>query len=689
MSFTADKLFELLPAVYRLRDAEQGSQLAELLAVIAEQVAALEENLEQLYDDQFIETGAEWTAPYIGDLIGYRSLHGVVPGVASPRADVANTIRYRRRKGTAAMLEQLAHDVTGWPARAVEFFQLLGWTQYMNHRRPDAWYAPDLRQRQRLIWLDTAFDSIAHSVDVRRVSTAAGRYNIPNIGLFLWRLRAFSLTQSPAPPDPLDPGGGLRRFDPLAKDLPLFAQPRTEDEITHLAEPFDVPMPLPLAWMAAHLAEYYGADKSVHLELAAANPGDPPEPVPLAAVCVCDLSDVTDGSGTVIGWAHVPPAGSGRVAIDPIRGRIAFGEPPAREVLASFHYGAPIAIGGGEYERGEPAEALTPVLSAHAGTALQPLLDALSNDGGAVEIADSGRYEGALAITVTANTLAVRAASQTRPLVVTGDVALDLGPETAVIIEGLVIDGTLQLPAFADDGRRRLVLRHCTLVPGPRRLGDGSVSEPDRPCLVVAHPFTTVEIEHCIVGAVHVVEDVDVVIRNSIVDATAPTRVAFRRPGDTADDQIGAGGHLHVENSTLVGKVHATELHATNTLFVAALAATAETWKAPVWVERRQTGCVRFSYVPLPALTPRRFHCQPEEGGDLRRRPHFTSLRFGDPAYGQLSASTADQIRRGADDESEMGALHDLFQPQRETNLRVRLDEYLRFGLEAGIFYAT
>jgi hypothetical protein len=36
-----------------------------------------------------------------------------------------------------------------------------------------------------------------------------------------------------------------------------------------------------------------------------------------------------------------------------------------------------------------------------------------------------------------------------------------------------------------------------------------------------------------------------------------------------------------------------------------------------------------------------------------------------------------------------MGAFHDLFQPQRETNLRVRFEEYLRFGLEAGIFYQT
>jgi hypothetical protein len=36
-----------------------------------------------------------------------------------------------------------------------------------------------------------------------------------------------------------------------------------------------------------------------------------------------------------------------------------------------------------------------------------------------------------------------------------------------------------------------------------------------------------------------------------------------------------------------------------------------------------------------------------------------------------------------------MGVMHALFQPQRETNLRIRLDEYLRFGLHAGLFYVT
>ena len=70
-------------------------------------------------------------------------------------------------------------------------------------------------------------------------------------------------------------------------------------------------------------------------------------------------------------------------------------------------------------------------------------------------------------------------------------------------------------------------------------------------------------------------------------------------------------------------------------------------------------------------------------------RPVFTSLRYGDAGYGQLSAHCAAEIRLGADDGAEMGAFHDLYQPQREANVRTSLDEYLRFGLEAGIFFAT
>ena len=136
MNPEADKLYQLLPAIYRIRDAEQGSALRALCEVLAEDIAVLRENLDQLYDDQFIETCADWVAPYIGDVIGYRTLHAVTERTRSARAEVANTIAYRRRKGTATVLEQLARDVTGWNARVVEFFQWLQTSQYMNHLRP-------------------------------------------------------------------------------------------------------------------------------------------------------------------------------------------------------------------------------------------------------------------------------------------------------------------------------------------------------------------------------------------------------------------------------------------------------------------------------------------------------------------------------------------------------------------------
>ena len=72
-----------------------------------------------------------------------------------------------------------------------------------------------------------------------------------------------------------------------------------------------------------------------------------------------------------------------------------------------------------------------------------------------------------------------------------------------------------------------------------------------------------------------------------------------------------------------------------------------------------------------------------------RVRPAFTTLRYGQPGYCQLGSYCPNEIRTGAEDESEMGAFHDVFAPQRENNLKIRLQEYLRFGLEAGIFYST
>ena len=98
-----DRLSELLPFVYRLRDSAQGEPLRALLQVIAEQVDVVEEDIRQLYDNWFVETCEDWVLPYLGDLVGYQPLQEAEAGdrapdrIITPRSDVANTIRDRRR----------------------------------------------------------------------------------------------------------------------------------------------------------------------------------------------------------------------------------------------------------------------------------------------------------------------------------------------------------------------------------------------------------------------------------------------------------------------------------------------------------------------------------------------------------------------------------------------------------------
>jgi len=98
-----------------------------------------------------------------------------------------------------------------------------------------------------------------------------------------------------------------------------------------------------------------------------------------------------------------------------------------------------------------------------------------------------------------------------------------------------------------------------------------------------------------------------------------------------------------------------------------------------------QARCLLRRYVrarQLPAAEEQR----DIEAETLRVRPRYESRRYGNPRYARLARHCADEIRRGADDESEMGVYHDLFQPQREANLRARLDEYTPAGMTVGLF---
>ena len=64
-------------------------------------------------------------------------------------------------------------------------------TQYVKHVRPDNSYAPDLRGWQPTQVHGRRLRFHTHHVDVRRILGQRGRYNIQNVGVFLWSLNAY------------------------------------------------------------------------------------------------------------------------------------------------------------------------------------------------------------------------------------------------------------------------------------------------------------------------------------------------------------------------------------------------------------------------------------------------------------------------------------------------------------------
>ena len=686
MSYDLEQLYDLLPAVYRVRDAElkEGASederlrpLGAFLSVLVEQAQALEESIEQLYDDQFIETCADWVVPYIGDLIGVRGLHTIPNSRLTERAQVANTLAYRRRKGTVAVLEQLARDVTEWDAVAAEYFKRLITTQHIRHVRPQnsAWV--DVRPREPLERLGTALDSLNHTLDVRRIASGRGKHNIPNVGIFLWRIGEHSATGWPA----LRIDEDRYTFSPLGQPLRLFNQPEPEDDVAHPTARANVPQPLTRRELAEERARYYGRDAHGDARSILVTVDD--TEIAAGDVDICDLSDV----GAT--WAHVPRA---RYAIDPVLGRLVVphpapgGSPP--KVQVSFFYGFPADLGGGEYDRAATLDdELRPVcVVPRDEPTLQDGLDAIPG-AGVVEIEDSGRYE--LGLTQPAIHVApsrrveLRAADAQRPFVrLSADTTVSGGVESELVLNGLLVAGAALV---IDGGIRRVTIRHCTLVPGLDLDADGSPVSAGLPSLIVNTNDVQVRIESSIVGAIRAVRGSTVEIERSIVDANATDNVAY-----AALDGTAAGGPVRIAHSTVVGRVHAEAIPLVSDSILFADPVTAGGWRSPVRAERRQEGCIRFSYIHSDSEVPRRFACRPAAGDDPRSvRPQFTSLRYGHHAYCQLSRRTSAKVRQGADDESEMGVYHDLYQPQREANLRLRLDEYLRFGLEAGIFYAS
>ena len=742
-SADTDRPYDLLPRFVRSRDAEVGEPLRALLAVIAEQVGLVQADLDQLYDNWFVETCQDWVVSYLGDLVGYRLLSGYQEALAAaragspaseavrrlaarlaPRRDVADTVANRRRKGTLPLLEDVAAEVAEWPARAVEFLPLLAATQPVRLYPGDVAAAirrgqaaggrlVDVRRGDLLDLLGSPFDEVAHSGEASRITSARrqGRYGPPEVGLFVWRLRPYAITHAPA--FCVDRARNLFTFSVLGNDVPLITKPVAEPSPVHLATPENVPDFIRRRALRDRLADFYGPGKSFVIWR-----GPGADPVPLGDIVVADLS----------GWTYRPRRG--QVVVDPELGRIAFGArtAPRRGVWVSYHHAFADDMGGGEYPRDLPTPATAAVYRVGPGQPFERITQAyerwkLDNAGGGqpegvIEITHSGAYQEQLDLALDpGDRLELRAADGARPVLrlldwysnrpdslqIRGNPRGegDDRPPPVVVLDGLLVTGR---GVSVTGPLGSLVVRHCTLVPGWSLEPHCEPSHPEEPSLVLEGTTACVQVERSILGTIVVIADevradpVDIHLADSVLDATAPDREALSAP-----DCAIAGAVLHVFRSTVIGEVHTHAVAiAENTIF-----------DGRVNVARRGTGCVRFCSVPPGSRTPRRYHCQPDlawaalreaaESGEIdpadlpalrelaaqRISPQFTSRRYGTPAYCQLAAGAADEIVRGAEDGSELGVFHDLFQPQREDNLRARLVELSPAGADAAIVHVS
>ncbi|GHC27511.1 hypothetical protein GCM10010348_61970 [Streptomyces anthocyanicus] len=494
----AAKLWALLPAVHRSADStvvDGPGPLRELLARIAGQVAVTRRGLDRLWENQSVETCDDWVLPYLADLLGTNLVASM--DAREQRLDVANTIAYRRRKGTVGLLEQLAADVTGWECRVVEFFRLLGRTRHGLDpeigRPADAADPPAARRLQAesgLTGLLTGaaaggfadlrrafgagqcngpFDEFAHTADVRRGAGALGWYGVPKVGVFLWRSAALAVDR--ATPVAVAGCPGHYSFDPTGRQIALWQAPSRppagyEEE---WVSPAAWQMPQPLT------EEMYRSVRT------AGEPGPPPGAHPDARASFWPSSLSVHSPG---GDDPLPEA---QVRVWPEVGRFAV-EPAVHPVEVGYHYGLGSRIGAGPYDRRRVGSPVVPdplpVIEVGGGTdeMLKPALAAL--DGSGTVVVTDGLTSTAVAPvgspTAPITEVTVRAEEKTRGVV--RPAATDgpwvfhgsgpgADPGARLRLEGLLLSGQ---DIVLRGGFAEVTLSCCTIDPGT----SGALREP-------------------------------------------------------------------------------------------------------------------------------------------------------------------------------------------------------------------
>lgn len=684
------KLWGLLPAIYRTLDApEPAGPLREVINRIGGQFADLRRGIDRLCDNQSIETCDDWAIPYIGDLLATRLVSCL--DARAQRLDVAKTIYYRRRAGTLGLLEELAADIAGRDARAVEFFRRLGRTRhqfdpavgsvptYHAGDRPGsavvealagatsgtpAGGLADLRHAYAGRRSASAFDEFAHTADLRCGAQSAGWHNISRLGVFIWWLYSFPIRAATPVSNGATPP--CFSFDPSGRRLPLFGRSNriADRRITGFGEDWvapdewSLPTPVDETLWAAYPDPLYPASFSVDL-----SGGPAPAPRP-----------------------------RGEVRIHPETGIFSFTDPgDATKPVVDYHFGFSSRIGAGGFDERMLAAIDQPLVTATvaSGGGLDVALAAIAGTG-TIEIADSLSYPGiAAALTLPPPSPApapavvvVRARNQARPVIrwAGGGAAWTIvGQGGNLVLQGIWLQGAdLVLAGTFDTVRLRLM----TLDPGTAGTAgatfdtaiDGLALAPTT--LWVEGSIQELIIERSITGPIRTRATgyVERLSASDCIVQAIPTHVpTVAKPADPALQTI--SGEVALARCTVLGPIDVHRLSASECIL-----------DEPVTVEDPQHGCVRFSAYAAGSVlhAPYRSVRVPPNG------PVFRSRRFGDPNYARLrrladaaiiKPVVGDTINGGAQNESEMGAFNSENIPLRKRGLAAKYEEYAPLGL--------
>jgi hypothetical protein len=521
--YYADKLWDLLPAIYRAEDTERfgaNGPLREMVNRIGVQAAIVRRSVDRMWEDQSIETCDDWVIPYVGDLLGTNLVAGL--DQRGQRLDVAKTIYYRRRKGTVAILEEIAANITGWNAKIVEFFRRMGRTRHgLDQPIGPSLYASDdiatlqvaqglagrlthsgiggfadLRNVYGASKAHSAFDEFFHTADVRPGLGRNGWYNIPRLGVFLWRLKSYPV--GPVTPVAVSGCPGWYSFDPTGRDIPLFAAGRSTDAYgRQWISPVEAQLPAPISQTLL--------DANVAASENASATGLYP-----AALAVYS---------TVVTPPSLDLIPASQIQVRPERGRFehVLSPPAADNLVVAYHYGFSADIGAGPYDRRIDA---IPIAAPASNSVITGGGPALTVPGavpstGSLTIADSLTYAGAADVAVDGE-LALKAENQERPLIrlaapsqwiITGS------PSSCLVLDGLFISGSDVVLRGEFDS---VTLNCCTLDPGSAASGSTGLGSPPGPLFAVAADgrnfvparlwieaqVKTLTVDRCILGSI-------------------------------------------------------------------------------------------------------------------------------------------------------------------------------------------